>query len=937
MNRPQAVRVLFVSMEYLGPLFSGNGLYSRSLVRALKAGGATVMVLSGRPDTSSVAGQDEEVQQAALPPHAIVDIALPSVSWRRLDRLSGWQHFAGACASPEVAIRVAAFAPTIVFAVDWHGVRAWHAICTGLADGTVPGASNPQTESRETAAHASCDERACIATLPLIYLNFRVYSTSISLFNVPPDSPGNDNSGPAAEAAFYRRMESSCMRAPHLAASVALCRADVVSLIALHAGVDPLTGKPFDVDSGQTLASALAGTHASSGDSLPAHVAARRPPLPRLPGHGCGAAVAADPPMFVLLPPLRSDIACLATGSPGVSDKADTPRPGCQALLSTVKADPELTSSSGRGTPMRGSVETGQRCLLACCVRLSPEKGAHRFASVVQAMRRCGGADAAKCPAAEPPGRAGVTQRPDASCAAPSDKGCAAPLAMGPVAACVCGDAGSPRAVPVPFLCGAAGDSAYAEAVRSAVAGAGDATCDCAPGTAGACDDSACEELGSGSAMPAHAPHAETASAEPGSGRGCGAGCGCTHTPVLDAAGDRGAVPAALLHALPEAAAMHASTGCCDCSGGHSALAVPTACPCPAASASCEAGSPTCAGAAGSTCSKCPGGCEGGCTVANAAVSGRGIVATRFLGPPDMAQALRHTLLNAHPPDSDAYGMTIVEAAAFGAPTLLQLPRARGDTAGSAAPSAAAPATCGRSSLAPEHRAWLRFEPVVTPAAGASGRDTHPVVPAAPLRGFMRVAVSSDTSSGVEGLAPAATSAPAAVQPAAAIATLPESRTLCDSAGSVRARASHLLATCSYPPVGACDLLGDPLPLESLLADSPNSPVNGVRGIGSARPLDSGGLQWPVGTSEADAPSAARVAHAQTAAILGVEWWQCDTAAGVSAVAASLRALFASPAATRRLREVGVAARQAALSWTETGSAAAMMHLAETFGSAGAT
>jgi hypothetical protein len=882
------------------------------------------MVLSGRPDTSSMAAQDEEMQQAALPPHAIVDIALPSASWRRLDRLSGWQHFADGCSSTEVAIRVAAFGPTVVFAVDWHGVRGWHAICTGLADGAVPGASSSQSAPREAAALLSCAERACIAPLPVIYLNFRVYATSTSLFTVPPDGCRETGSGPEAEAAFYRRMESSCMRAPHLAASVALCRADAVSLIALHAAVDPLSGTPFCVHSGQTLASVHA--EAQSDVGTPARVAERRPPGPRLPEHDAGAATpAAAAPMFVLLPPLRSDIACLTAGAPEVTDRA---RPVGEALLPTADAEPEPSGRSSSTREEDGSVATGARCLLTCCVRLSPEKGAHRFAGVVQELRRSCSAPAATSTAAEPPGCPAVTQPSGTGCAAPSDEGCAASSVTDPDESCSCGAAGRPYDPPVPFLCGAAGDATYADAVRKVVAG-GPAP-GCARGAALVAAAAAFCEAGGGSAVPPKPPHADTASAETGRGRCCGGACGSAQ-PFVQTTSGRAALPAALLHALPEAAVVHASAGCRGCSG-HGAPAVLVACPLPTEDAVSASGVPRGpqAVAARSACNSHRAGFEGGVPATHGAVSSRGIVATRFLGPTDMAQALRHTLLNMHPPDSDAYGMTIIEAAAFGAPTLLQLPVTRGDAA--PAPSAAAPATCTRSAPAPEHRFGLRFEQIsVAPPAEGSGSNGCPVVPAAPLRGFMRVAVSSDTSTGAGEQLPAATVAPAAAQTAAAIATLPEARAPCDSAGSARAWVAHLLATCRYPPVGACDLLGDPLPLESLLSDAQASSADGP-GVCSTRPLDSEGLQRPGHTSEADALSAAGVAHAREAAILGVDWSQSDMAAGVTAVGASLRALFASPIAMRRLRDIGLAARQAALSWTEIGSAAAMIHLAETFG-----
>uniref|UniRef100_A0A7S4EEE7 Glycosyl transferase family 1 domain-containing protein n=1 Tax=Pseudo-nitzschia australis TaxID=44445 RepID=A0A7S4EEE7_9STRA len=47
------------------------------------------------------------------------------------------------------------------------------------------------------------------------------------------------------------------------------------------------------------------------------------------------------------------------------------------------------------------------------------------------------------------------------------------------------------------------------------------------------------------------------------------------------------------------------------------------------------------------------------------------VVIDRFLSPKELGALFAHTLVNFHPASYDAYGMTIVEAAAFGAPTVL--------------------------------------------------------------------------------------------------------------------------------------------------------------------------------------------------------------------------------------------------------------------------
>ncbi|KAL4436763.1 hypothetical protein ABPG75_003902 [Micractinium tetrahymenae] len=48
------------------------------------------------------------------------------------------------------------------------------------------------------------------------------------------------------------------------------------------------------------------------------------------------------------------------------------------------------------------------------------------------------------------------------------------------------------------------------------------------------------------------------------------------------------------------------------------------------------------------------------------------VIHEQFLGPTDLAAIYAATLLNVHPPTYDAYGMTVVEAASQGAPSLVQ-------------------------------------------------------------------------------------------------------------------------------------------------------------------------------------------------------------------------------------------------------------------------
>jgi hypothetical protein len=55
-----------------------------------------------------------------------------------------------------------------------------------------------------------------------------------------------------------------------------------------------------------------------------------------------------------------------------------------------------------------------------------------------------------------------------------------------------------------------------------------------------------------------------------------------------------------------------------------------------------------------------------------------GIIEQRFLGPADLAGIFAATRLNVHPCRYDAYGMTIIEAASQGAPSVMQQVQFRG-------------------------------------------------------------------------------------------------------------------------------------------------------------------------------------------------------------------------------------------------------------------
>lgn len=140
-------RLLLVTLEHRFFTFSGNGVYSTSQARALRAAGHSVLVVCASPGAhlpqDIVAGQE-------------IVITVPEEKWGSLQIDGPWQEFAdGLELDPKVVDAVRRFAPDAVLAVDWHGHEA----------------------ARRLLAHSGDDPTAQSAPpLPIIALNYRVFS-----------------------------------------------------------------------------------------------------------------------------------------------------------------------------------------------------------------------------------------------------------------------------------------------------------------------------------------------------------------------------------------------------------------------------------------------------------------------------------------------------------------------------------------------------------------------------------------------------------------------------------------------------------------------------------------------------------------------------------------------------------------------------------------
>lgn len=292
-------RVVIFSLEFLGPVFSGNGQYSRCIVRSLQSAGVNVLIVSGKPnDVPLEASLDPGVRDLVVSPNGVVDISIPR--WGQLERGCGWREFVRACHDePRVALAVDAFGPQAVICVDFHTPRAWKAVEARLLGLGKQG--DPADK-----------------TIPMIWMNFRVFAESTALHSrsTSERSGAEDEDSLLGDAEWYAKEEAAAIGASAL--TIALCRADALNLCALTAGRSLAQG------------------------SVPAAAAAYQRKTP--------------PRLAILLPPLRGDVEALArsvlAGSaqrpPRPSGMNGTATAGGGGLItSIVRISPEKNAAAG--------------------------------------------------------------------------------------------------------------------------------------------------------------------------------------------------------------------------------------------------------------------------------------------------------------------------------------------------------------------------------------------------------------------------------------------------------------------------------------------------------------------------------------------------------------------------------------------------------------
>jgi hypothetical protein len=117
------MKIIFLSIEFSIGTFSGNGIYAISQVRALRQLGHQVLVISGRPESST---------STASPTDDADLISIPLPIWNRLDLECSWKEYALGCGTPSIVTAVQNFDADVVLGVDWHSYAAYQNLIEAL-------------------------------------------------------------------------------------------------------------------------------------------------------------------------------------------------------------------------------------------------------------------------------------------------------------------------------------------------------------------------------------------------------------------------------------------------------------------------------------------------------------------------------------------------------------------------------------------------------------------------------------------------------------------------------------------------------------------------------------------------------------------------------------------------------------------------------------
>jgi hypothetical protein len=148
-TKPCLGHILFIGLEFVEPIFSGNGILTHSLTQGLLDLGYHVSVICAKPSLLDDGEKDDVVGTAGstshiIIPHSLVEpfnqkqlhifpIPVPAHKWKRLDRFSAWEDMAQLASEeihnnyPDEALLVFDKAD-FVFCIDWSALPTYDSL-----------------------------------------------------------------------------------------------------------------------------------------------------------------------------------------------------------------------------------------------------------------------------------------------------------------------------------------------------------------------------------------------------------------------------------------------------------------------------------------------------------------------------------------------------------------------------------------------------------------------------------------------------------------------------------------------------------------------------------------------------------------------------------------------------------------------------------------
>ena len=136
-NQQVKKEILLISLEFVQPLFSGNGILAQGVVRGLLHLNYKVTVLCARPSDSNCSKEANPVtiesmdsERSNIPGDrmddnqllSVIPVDVPSSTWKKLDRNSCYQHLANGVMEQLSNKKITATNYNYIFAIDWSAI-----------------------------------------------------------------------------------------------------------------------------------------------------------------------------------------------------------------------------------------------------------------------------------------------------------------------------------------------------------------------------------------------------------------------------------------------------------------------------------------------------------------------------------------------------------------------------------------------------------------------------------------------------------------------------------------------------------------------------------------------------------------------------------------------------------------------------------------------